>query len=230
MRVLFLFTALALLAGTAAEAQVGSAAVHGLAGALSLRGRIESSSAHGCSRSHASTSVEADLELVVGATGAASLHLAATESRVFGPSLGAFRAGDHDFSYTTQLYDTRWNGRARHDLRTGELTIDFSHREHAELLLSGLGTAPLPPAVASAIAVRATCRVEDRDLLPSEAAVGEVARPTLLAVCTFTSGVPAPLDGYTTGEIVLGAGRGVRTVTHDPEWGSSVVALRSFAD
>lgn len=230
-RVLVLGAVLLTALAGAARAQVVSPAVTTLAGPLALRAHIEGDREHGCSRSHESVGIEAGVELSVDAAGRASVRLLGNVMRVSGPSLGAWRAGDHDVSSVTELHDVRWTGTARLDATAAALELDLTGREGAELRYAGLvalGSVPFPAPVASAVAVHATCRKVDRDVLPATRADGEVATSMALVECSFASGLPDPLERYldASASVVMGAGPGVRTLTNDGMWGATTSELR----
>ncbi len=215
------------LAG-AAHAQVGPPAVLTLTGPLTLRARLENGREHGCSLSHESVSVEADLELLVDAAGRASLHLVGAVLRVSGPSRGAWRAGDHDVSSMTELDEVRWTGAGRLDASGAGLDLDFVNREGSTLRIDGFGRAPLPPPVRSTRAVAASCRGVDRDVLPAVRSDGETATSMALVECGFPAGLPDPLERYLDAgaSVVFGAGAGIRTITDQMAWAGTTTELR----
>jgi hypothetical protein len=218
---------LSLLAAGAA-AQVAPADVGPLTPPLALTGRVESSREHGCSRSHESVGADADLALEIDAAGQASLRLVGQVYRVSGPSFGAYRAGDHDFSTLTDRFETRWSGVARLDASGTSLSLDLTAREGATIRWTGPGSLPLPPAVTSTVSITTACTKVSRDVFPPTWSEHEVASPVTVLACAFAGAMPDPLDRFLDegAEVAFAAGLGVRTVADDHMWGASTTILR----
>lgn len=115
---------------------------------------LEIDNEHGCSQSHESTGVDAELVLQVSPDDEATLTLHLHSTSVFGPSFSKFQQGENDFYTTYSEEQSVWTGTAK---RSGSrISIAFDHVETSSYEVHGYG-GELPPPVGSTSSLTLLC-------------------------------------------------------------------------
>jgi hypothetical protein len=162
------------------------------AGALAYRLQYDVRREHGCSQSFESEGEAGSVTLTVAADGAARLVVDGDQSYTFGPSLGRYRAGDHDFDHRYSKTHGEWSGVARRAGRS--LTVE----------LRPAGQPEGAPA-----ALRLECRVGRVDVEPDAPGGARTERGALL--CSPGKALSAALGEVTTdGALPFGRRAGYR--------------------
>lgn len=121
---------------------------------------------HGCSQSHQSTGVSAELRLEISAGNEATLTMHLDSTSVMGPSFSKFQQGDQDFTTTYIEEQSAWTGTVK---RSGSrFSISFEWIETASYEVYGYG-GELPPAVKSHSSLTLLCAMSSRPVYPAVA-------------------------------------------------------------
>jgi hypothetical protein len=166
-------------------------------GPLSFQTQYRLASEHSCSQSFESSEHAAKLTLTVAANGSAKLTVDALETTVFGPSLGRYREGAHNFQRTARESHVEWTGVARRS--AGALTVELS------AVRSG-SEKPYPSSLRLACGVTLVHvqPASDRPLLPTESRA---------LVCTPSEPLVSPIGDLTVGDALpFGRGAGFEAV------------------
>lgn len=202
-----------LLVVAPAAAQTSSPDVTSIAGPLSLRGALESSSSHGCSQSFASTSRHADVRLDVDARGAVTLEIEQRTRETFGPSPYRYAQDRAETTHTVEHTRVALRGHARRTATTLEITLTSAER--ASVRYQGWGSVPLPPSTSAPVHAVLRCWMTRTDVLPGHRLDGETPSPRRVLECAFDD-VPSPLDAFEAGPLLLGRGAGYVVRTEAP--------------
>lgn len=204
---LVLLLSIVALPALAQRAQLGFSALDLSAGAT-LEGHavLERSAQNACSRSYASSSGRASLELRVDRSGASMV--------LDGRSDSTTGSHDGDSSHTFHLHRVELTGTVA---RSGEtLVVHFTSAASGTGWWEGYGTAPPPALTTAPVDVTLSCSISAEDVLPAEWSEGETPTRERLLRCELTLGsLPTAFDSYGEAPLVFGAGEAVRTVMEE---------------
>ncbi|MFK7987693.1 MAG: hypothetical protein AB8I08_16875 [Sandaracinaceae bacterium] len=156
---------------------------------LTVRGVLDSRSETSCSQSYASDHHRADLTLLVTRSGRATLTSESHTRSRSGPSIGAYRMGERDFSLVQSREHAELTGRT--ERRGARLVITFDRLEHAQARWSGEGELPLPAPTSTPLSATMRCASTPTAVYPAQ--VSETEQPETLDVLACT--METRLDG-----------------------------------
>lgn len=146
---------------------------------------------HGCSQSHESRGFTGAILLELGTENGATMTLELDELTILGPSYGAYRLGERDFSQIRTVTRRVMTGRRR--IEGDELIIDLERIANSSTQISGYGTPTLPPPTEVAARASIVCREGQVDAYPPEpdavnrwSIEGQTASPLPVLLCRFS--------------------------------------------
>ncbi len=230
-RVLLLAIAVPLFASAfVARAQGGRGAggdALTLAGAFTLGGVLQRTSAHGCSQSFASSDDRAVMQLAVDAHDRVTLTIDVRHYESFGPSPGRYAAGERDVTHTTELGHAELRGSA---VRTAAgITLRFERMRESHVRFHGYGTLPLPAPTESAVSYGLRCELASLEVLPAVPSEDERTTTRPLLRCT-AEGAIAPLAAFETLTPIFGPRSGVRLHASRGMWSDEETTELRIAD